>query len=622
MKNDDVDALFLGPKSENEKFFKKMLIMMVDEHLQWRKDFHPDDKPAISESEKKEEIYKETLERTKNALLELSSKLKESSMPWFSPRYLGQMNSDTLMVANLGYMATILYNPNNCAYEGGPATTSMEIEVGKQLAKMLGYNPEKAWGHITAGGTIANYEGLWMARNAKSFPMAVKEVMPELVKGKSDWQLLNMTTDEILDLIDKTKASSKFDEVRDHSIRGIGTQGGKFGKVLVPQSKHYSWPKAADILGIGQNNFVNIQVGNDFRMDIEHLKNTIDDFISKEIPIMAVITVIGTTEEGAIDKVDEVVKLRDEYQKKGISFYLHIDAAFGGYARSIFLDEDDQFMEYDQMIQKLIEAGVMEINWPKKDVYHAYRVTGQADSITVDPHKMGYIPYAAGAYIARDKRILDLISYFASYVLEKGMVNSPTLLGSYILEGSKPGATAGAVWTAHKAIPLNMTGYGRIIGRSVEGADRLYNALIKSEYVEAEGKKFTITPLVSPDFNIVCFSFNEEGNKSLQAMNDLNGKIFDECSYKSGKVYKDDFITSKTELDFEHYGDAPRKFVMECGIPDSEWDKVQSVRVIRSCVLTPWLISNNSYIQYWGSFLHAMKKALENVVKSTLEKVG
>ena len=66
-------------------------------------------------------------------------------MPWFSAKYLGHMNSDILMVANLAYMATILYNPNNVAYEASTATTPMEIEVGKDMATMLGLDPEMSW---------------------------------------------------------------------------------------------------------------------------------------------------------------------------------------------------------------------------------------------------------------------------------------------------------------------------------------------------------------------------------------------------------------------------------------------------------------------------------------------
>jgi glutamate/tyrosine decarboxylase-like PLP-dependent enzyme len=38
------------------------------------------------------------------------------------------------MPATLAYLATMLYNPNNIAWEGSPATTELEIEVALDLA--------------------------------------------------------------------------------------------------------------------------------------------------------------------------------------------------------------------------------------------------------------------------------------------------------------------------------------------------------------------------------------------------------------------------------------------------------------------------------------------------------
>lgn len=617
MEKVNVDALFLGPKSENQKFFRETLNFLMEEHIYWRRGFHPEDEPMISLSEQHAGDFEATLDRTSNALLELSSRLKFSSMPWFSSRYLGHMNSDTLMAANLAYMATILYNPNNCAYEASAATTAMEIEVGKQFARMLGYDPEKAWGHITTDGTIANYEGLWVARNLKSAPLAIKEVRPEMVAGMNDWQLLNLPPGRILELVSKVKEAGALEAVREQSVRGTGMERGKLGKLLVPQSKHYSWTKAVDILGIGQENVVYVQVKDNYRMDVRHLKENIDRLVAEKTPILGVVAVVGTTEEGAVDEVHEIVRLREEYEKKGVSFYLHIDAAYGGYARTIFLDEDDHFMGFNDLKKALHEQGVVhkEVDWPSNDVYEAYRAIPEADSITIDPHKMGYVPYAAGGVVMKDKRVLDLISYFAAYVFEKTEDN-PMLLGSYIMEGSKAGATAAAVWTAHKVIPLNVTGYGKIIGRSVEGAARFYHSLLSAGTLDVEDRRFRVAPLTRPDFNIVDFAFNEEGNASLKAMDEVNQKVYDRCSYKSGPVYSDSWITSKTNLSFDNYGDAPRAFVAKLGIPADEWDRVKNVYVLRSCVLTPYLTRGATYTGYWNNFMNTMQKTLGLAVKS------
>ncbi len=85
----------------------------MDEHMHWRSDFHPEDRMLSTPKEMRSEEYQTTLDRTSEVLMELSNKLKETSMPWFSARYLGHMNTDTLMVANLPYMATIIYNSNS-----------------------------------------------------------------------------------------------------------------------------------------------------------------------------------------------------------------------------------------------------------------------------------------------------------------------------------------------------------------------------------------------------------------------------------------------------------------------------------------------------------------------------
>lgn len=53
-RKDDINlhALFIGDKSENGELYKDMLINLVDEHLGWRQNYMPQDKPVISSHEK------------------------------------------------------------------------------------------------------------------------------------------------------------------------------------------------------------------------------------------------------------------------------------------------------------------------------------------------------------------------------------------------------------------------------------------------------------------------------------------------------------------------------------------------------------------------------------------
>ena len=91
---------------------------------------------------------------------------------------------------------------------------------------MVGFNKELGRGHLTAGGTVANCEAMWCARNVKFLPFAmqdaVKEV-PELVGAQgmsidlpgggtkklveaTTWDLLNLNTDVIVEMPDKVKS--------------------------------------------------------------------------------------------------------------------------------------------------------------------------------------------------------------------------------------------------------------------------------------------------------------------------------------------------------------------------------------------------------------------------------
>ena len=57
------------------------------------------------------------------------------------------------------------------------------------------------------------------------------------------------------------------------------------------------------------------------------------------------------------------------------------------------------------------------------------------------------------------------------------------------------GATAASVWTAHRTMPLNITGYGKLIGAGNEGAYKLYKKLENQKSYQVGDKvvMFTIS---------------------------------------------------------------------------------------------------------------------------------
>lgn len=588
-----------------------MLDFVMDEHIHWRRDFHPSDKPMASLAEQRSDGYAMTLMRTEEALLELSAKLKSESIPAFSPRYLGHMISDTLMAANLGYLATILYNPNNCSYEASSASTKLELEVGQQLSKMFGYDERKAWGHITSGGTIANFEALWVARNLRTLAQALLEVRPELVADYTTQQRQNLPVETLLDKMSEVKAEGQLSQLRRATAQYRGA-GPKAGKVLVPQSKHYSWTKAVDILGIGQDNLISIPVDTDFRVNMEMMTATIETLIKTGTPIISVVAVAGTTESGAVDQIHQLTQFRETLRERyGCGFFLHIDGAYGGYARALFLDEQDRFLPLEELRKRYREGGYLSCHadWPDTEVYEAYHAIDQADSVTIDPHKLGYVPYAAGGIVMKDRRVLDLISYFAAYTFEKEGVE-PALLGAFIMEGSRPGASAASVWMAHRVLPLNINGYGRLLARSIDGAQRFYEGLLANPIIEVGEARFQLECLARPDLNVMNFVLNRWGNTDLESMNKLNRYIYDQCSYRSGPVYSEDFILSKTVLTPEVYDFAASHFLERVDIGMEEWARVGRVFVLRSCLMTPYLTANQSLAEYGTKFRAALQNHL------------
>ncbi|MFD6510951.1 MULTISPECIES: tyrosine decarboxylase [unclassified Bacillus (in: firmicutes)] len=605
----NLKALFLGDKGENADLFKELLIKMVDEHVGWRQNYQPQDLPIITPQDKSSKKFVETADHIRSVMDVLSSKLRTNSLPWHSAgRFWGHMNSETLMPAIIAYTAAMLWNGNNVAYESSPGTSQMEEEVGHEFAALMSYKKGESWGHICADGSIANLEGLWYARNMKSLPLAIKEVAPQFVEDKSEWELLNMSTEEILDLLERIPG--KIDEIKAHSARN-GQHLQELGKWLIPQTKHYSWLKSADIIGIGLDNVETIDVDHNYRMDIDKLEEKIRELAAEKIPILGVVAVIGTTEEGQVDRIDKIVALREKLAQEGIYFYIHIDAAYGGYARAIFLDENNEFIDYNKIDETYVKYGIFnsENEWLTEDIYNSFKAIDQAETVTIDPHKMGYIPYSAGGIVVKDIRMRDVISYFATYVFEKG-ADIPALLGAYMLEGSKAGATAASVWTAHKVLPLNVTGYGKLLGASIEGAYHFYHFLQDKQFKVGD-KTIHVYPLTKPDFNMVDYVFNEEGNTSLAKMNKLNHDFFGQSSYVKGNIYYNEFLTSHTDFAIPDYGNSPLPFVKSLGFSKEEWDKERKVTVLRACALSPYAHDKDVFDEYANKIESAIREKLE-----------
>jgi hypothetical protein len=156
---------------------------------------------------------------------------------------------------------------------------------------MIGYDPDRSWGHLTSGGTLANFEALWIARNILYHPIAAAStaralgvrLKVRLPDGSSEeldrlglWELLNIRPTCSLDLWDSLWSSAPravvSEALESRSLATLGYQdynqklAAEFGDplpagvVLVAATGHYSWEKIVRALGIGSNQLVLVPV--------------------------------------------------------------------------------------------------------------------------------------------------------------------------------------------------------------------------------------------------------------------------------------------------------------------------------------------------------------------------
>lgn len=98
--------------------------------------------------------------RLRQVLNDVADRMQDN-FPYFHPLYAGQMIKPPHPVARLAYALALWINPNNHALDGGRASSALEKEAVAALAEMMGWSTHL--GHLTAGGTMANLEALWVA---------------------------------------------------------------------------------------------------------------------------------------------------------------------------------------------------------------------------------------------------------------------------------------------------------------------------------------------------------------------------------------------------------------------------------------------------------------------------
>jgi glutamate/tyrosine decarboxylase-like PLP-dependent enzyme len=217
--------------------------------------------------------------------------------------------------------------------------------------------------------------------------------------------------------------------------------------------------------------------------------------------------VFGTTEYGTVDKSMDSSP-RATIRHNGLGFSVHVDAARGGYLATMFTTRRQPAPARSG------QRGIRRVS--VATVHAAVAAIGRTDSVTVDPHKLGYLPYGAGAFICRDHRAMALLSEEADYVFH-GITPQDYLtryrsLGQYIPEGSKSGAMAAAVYVTHKVLPLDHRHFGQLPRQTILNTEAFHGRALRFAQ-EIAGDAQVLVPF-APDSNLVCLALNPRGSTS------------------------------------------------------------------------------------------------------------
>ncbi len=630
---DPLAPFFLGAYGENNDFFEKTLLELVRDHVFWRRNFHPEDEPPIGTHDQYTRAYLDGLARTRHELHQLTAALKRS-VPAFHPRYLGHMTSDLLLPGLVAQLVTTLYNPNNIVEDVAPITIQLELEVGRQLARMLGMNVEAAQepcalGHLTSGGTVANDEALWLARSSRLYPLALRDASTAtgiwvpgtpVRAGSTDPELLALGADEVLAIARSVSAFCAREARGQELFRALeAARVEELGlaafadrhpalrrmAVVLPATAHYSWHKAMSLLGLGGGNLVEVPV-RQARLDAAQLEPALESLRREGRPVLAVVGVYGTTEFGTLDSIHELLDVRRRFPGP----WLHVDAAWGGYLPTVFRDRKGHLLP-----RQAVREGFRY--FPSERVYRSTAALGEVDSVTVDPHKLGFVPFGAGALVVRNRRVLDLVQQEAPYVFTSPPAEDERRyrkLGRYILEGSKPGAAAAACYVNHRVLPLDHDHFGRLLARSVQTCERLVDRLPALQQELAPWVRLAIP--FEPDCNLVCFAFNPRGNRSLKAANAFGHRLFETVDVSPERpVQLKEFFGSCTTVPLGHLGgDELRRVGAELQL-DLEHPDDTGLFLFRHTLMNPWLQASPgpgepSYVEAYCHFLARQVKAL------------
>ena len=245
---------------------------------------------------------------------------------------------------------------------------------------------------------------------------------------------------------------------------------------VVSSTAHSSIIKSLSMLGIGRNSFIKINTQpNREAIDLNEFENYL---IQNQGTPLIIVANAGTVNTVDFDDLEAMGQLKKKY-----NFWLHVDAAFGGFAAV------------------------------SPTYAHLMNGINHADSVTIDAHKWLNVPYDAAMQFTKHKSLqLKVFQNSAAYLGDPAQ--SPDFF-HYTPENSRRFRALPSWFTL---MAYGKEGHQEIVERNCMCAKLLGSMIEDSAEFE----------LLSPvRMNVVCFSFHQE-NPSATSISQFLAKIRDD----------------------------------------------------------------------------------------------
>jgi len=254
----------------------------------------------------------------------------------------------------IGVLLASLHNPNLAWDEYSRLVALAEAEAVGMTAQLVGYDPERAGGVFTFGGTGTTLYGVKIGLE-KACPQAMRKGTPE-------------------------------DTV-----------------VFVSDAGHYCAHNVAGWLGMGTENLITIPTTDDNEMDLVRFEQEARTVLAGGKKIAAVIATLGTTDAFGLDDLQGIVSLRDAWVEEfNLDYRPHVHAdAVIGWAWSVFNDYDfgSNPLGFRPRTLRALAGACRRI-----------RHLSLADSVGVDFHKTGFAPYVSSLVLFREREDVRLVA--------------------------------------------------------------------------------------------------------------------------------------------------------------------------------------------------------------------